>query len=173
MRNVLLKVVGGLVCLFCTSWEVMADGVIKGRILDAETRQALVGATVYAEGVSGGTVADTTGYFELKLKKAGKVMLRFRCVGYAEVNKEVMVDSKELHLGVIEMKPEVIGLSDVVVRGSLAVDRKTPVALSVITASDIENKLSMQEFPEILKGTPSVYVTKEGGAFGDGRINLR
>ncbi|WP_065218252.1 MULTISPECIES: TonB-dependent receptor [Butyricimonas] len=173
MRNVLLKVVGGLVCLFCTSWEVMADGVIKGRILDAETRQALVGATVYAEGVSGGTAADTTGYFELKLKKAGKVMLRFRCVGYAEVNKEVMVDSKELHLGVIEMKPEVIGLSDVVVRGSLAVDRKTPVALSVITASDIENKLSMQEFPEILKGTPSVYVTKEGGAFGDGRINLR
>lgn len=173
MRNLLLKVLGGLVCLLCMSWEVLADGVIKGRILDAETRQALEGVTIYAEGTSAGTTADTTGYFELKLRKEGKVMLHFRCVGYTEVNKEVMVGSKEVHLGVIEMVPEVIGLSDVVVRGSLAIDRKTPVALSVITASDIENKLSTQEFPEILKGTPSVYVTKEGGAFGDGRINLR
>lgn len=52
-------------------------------------------------------------------------------------------------------------------------DRKTPVALSVVTAKEIEEKLSTQEFPEVLKSLPSVYATKEGGALGDGRINLR
>lgn len=171
MRNVLLKVSGGIICLLCMSWEVMAEGIIKGKIVDLETRQSLVGATVHVKGTSVGTTADTTGYFELKLNVTGKVVLQFRCVGYTELEKEVVVGNKDL--GVIEMNPEVIGLSDVVVRGSLAIDRKTPVALSVITASDIENKLSTQEFPELLKATPSVYATKEGGAFGDGRINLR
>ena len=173
MRNVLLKVLGVVICLLCMSWEVVAEGIVKGKIVDMETRQALVGATVYVEGVSAGTVTDTTGYFELKLKKTGEVVLRFRNVGYTELKKKVVVGDKTIHLGIIEMEPEVIGLSDVVVTGSLAIDRKTPVALSVITASDIENKLSTQEFPEILKATPSVYATKEGGAFGDGRINLR
>ena len=83
------------------------------------------------------------------------------------------MDDKKVDLGTVGMLPEYINLADVVVKGSLAVDRKTPVALSVVTAKEIEEKLSTQEFPEILKSLPSVYATKEGGAFGDGRINLR
>lgn len=67
-----------------------------------------------------------------------------------------------MDLGTVGMLPMYINLSDVVVRGSLAVDRKTPVALSVVTAKEIGEKLSTQEFPEILKSLPSVYVTKEG-----------
>jgi outer membrane cobalamin receptor len=31
-------------------------------------------------------------------------------------------------------------------------------------------RLGSQEFPEILANTPSVYVTKQGGGFGDARI---
>ena len=31
-----------------------------------------------------------------------------------------------------------------------------------------EMKLGNQEFPEILKMTPGIYATKQGGAFGDG-----
>jgi len=67
-------------------------------------------------------------------------------------------------------------LEEVVVRGSIidvAKDRKTPVAVSTIKASEIQQKLGSQEFPEILKNTPSVYVTKSGGGFGDSRINVR
>lgn len=173
MHNVLMKVLSGLVFLLFMSLNGFAEGIIKGKIVDVETRQALVGATVYAEGIGVGVTADAEGYFVLKLNAKGTVMLQFRSVGYAELRKEVVVGDKEIQLGVVEMRPDVIGLSDVVVRGSMATERKTPVALSVITATDIENKLSTQEFPEILKGTPSVYASKEGGAYGDGRINLR
>ena len=55
---------------------------------------------------------------------------------------------------------------------SVAVDRKTSVAVSTIKAADIELKLGTQKFPEILKSTPGVYATKSGGGYGDGRINL-
>lgn len=55
----------------------------------------------------------------------------------------------------------------------IAKDRKTPVAVSTIKAAQIVERLGNQEFPEILNSTPSVYTTKGGGGFGDGRINLR
>ena len=59
------------------------------------------------------------------------------------------------------------------VTASVAVSRKTPVAVTVIDPVVIENKLSSQEFPEILKSTPGIYATKQGGGFGDARFNLR
>lgn len=55
----------------------------------------------------------------------------------------------------------------------IAKDRKTPVAVSTIKEAQIVEKLGNQEFPEILNTTPSVYTTKGGGGFGDGRINMR
>jgi hypothetical protein len=67
-------------------------------------------------------------------------------------------------------------LEEVFVKNNIidvAKDRKTPVAVSTIKASEIKEKLGSQEFPEILKNTPSVYATKSGGGFGDSRINVR
>ena len=155
------------------SWNIMAKGVIKGRVVDSQSKEVLVGATVNVEGTTVGCATDADGYFELEIENLGTVVLVFRSVGYSEVKKSVVVDDKKMDLGTVGMLPEYINLADVVVKGSLAVDRKTPVALSVVTAKEIEEKLSTQEFPEILKSLPSVYATKEGGAFGDGRINLR
>lgn len=55
----------------------------------------------------------------------------------------------------------------------LAKDRKTPVAVSTIKEAQIVERLGNQEFPEILKSTPSIYAAKGGGGFGDGRMNIR
>jgi len=52
-------------------------------------------------------------------------------------------------------------------------DRQTAVAFSTIAPELIMEKLGTQEYPEILKSTPSVYTTKTGGGYGDGRINMR
>ena len=171
--SMLLKVICGTMFLLGMSWNIMAKGVIKGRVVDSQSKEVLVGATVNVEGTTVGCATDADGYFELEIENLGTVVLVFRSVGYSEVKKSVVVDDKKMDLGTVGMLPEYINLADVVVKGSLAVDRKTPVALSVVTAKEIEEKLSTQEFPEILKSLPSVYATKEGGAFGDGRLNLR
>ena len=55
----------------------------------------------------------------------------------------------------------------------IAKDRKTPVAVSTIKEAQIIEKLGNQEFPEILNTTPSVYSTKGGGGFGDGKTVIR
>ena len=67
-------------------------------------------------------------------------------------------------------------LEEVIVKSTVidvAKDRKTPVAVSTIKASEIQAKLGNQEFPELLNNTPSVYATKSGGGFGDSRVNIR
>ncbi|NMR33767.1 TonB-dependent receptor [Chryseobacterium aquaticum] len=66
-------------------------------------------------------------------------------------------------------------IEQVVITGvaDLAKDRKTPVAVSNIKAAQIVERLGNQELPEILNTTPSVYVTKGGGGFGDANIRVR
>ena len=71
------------------------------------------------------------------------------------------------------MEPDAVMLADVTITSSIAVARKTPVAVSTIDPVFIEEKLGTQEFPEILKSTPGIYATKDGGGFGDSKINIR
>lgn len=67
-------------------------------------------------------------------------------------------------------------LEEIVVKSKVidvAKNRKTPVAVSTIKASEIQQKLGNLEFPEVLANTPSVYTSKSGGGFGDSRITVR
>lgn len=67
-----------------------------------------------------------------------------------------------------------IELKEVQVLSSFTKDRfSEPVAISNVTSTDIATKISNQEFPEILKSTPSIYTSKQGGGFGDSRLTLR
>ena len=76
-------------------------------------------------------------------------------------------------MGTIVLEVESQLLADVVVTQSIARTRETPVALSQINAADIDFKLGNQEFPEVLKTTPGVWTTREGGGFGDAKTNMR
>ena len=51
--------------------------------------------------------------------------------------------------------------------------RETPIAVSTISPAEISLKVGNLEFPEVMNRTPGVYATKQGGGYGDSRINLR
>ena len=55
----------------------------------------------------------------------------------------------------------------------LAEDRNTPVATSTIKGSDIQKKIGTQDITMTLVNTPSIYVSGQGGGFGDTRIAVR
>ena len=65
---------------------------------------------------------------------------------------------------------EVVVTSGVI---DIAKTRETPVAVSTITPAEISVKIGNLEFPEIMSRTPGVYVTRQGGGYGDSRMNLR
>ena len=88
MGSMLLKVICGTMFLFGMSWNVMAKEVIKGRVVDSQSKEVLIGATVSVEGTSVGCATDAEGYFELEVEESGTVVLVFRSVGYSEVKKK-------------------------------------------------------------------------------------
>ena len=145
-----------------------SQGLVKGIVVDKTTNEALVGVSVLNPATGVGVATSLDGSFAIKVP-AGKQEITISYIGY--FSRTIQVSSKDL--GTIGLESEAIGLNDVTVTSSIAIRRKTPVALSVIDPVLIENKLGTQEFPEILKSTPGIYATKQGGGYGDSRVNLR
>ena len=152
-----------------SSTVVMAQSTVTGTVMDAELNAPLLGANIVVKGTTKGAISDFDGKFLLTTDAAsGEVVISY--VGYTS---QTIAFNGSQDLGTVTLSPSQIGLQEVLLLASVAVDRKTPVAVSTIKAEDIALKLSTQEFPEILKSTPGVYATRAGGGYGDGRVNLR
>jgi len=163
-----IKQILSLALMVCT-FSVAAQSTVTGTIVDAGQQAPLPGATIVEKGTSNGVSTDFDGNFTLNTKSAtGEIVVSY--VGFVSTTISF---SGNLDLGSVSLEASELGLEEVQIFASVAVDRKTPVAVSTIKASEIELKLGTQEFPEILKATPGVYATKSGGGYGDGRINLR
>lgn len=90
--------------------------------------------------------------FSLKITTSGTTV-EFKYLGYK--TKTMKITQKgTVDLGTVSMEADSHVLNDVVVTSSIAVARKTPVAVSSVAMDFIEEKLGTQEFPEILKSTP-------------------
>ena len=152
-----------------------AQHTVSGVVIDGETNQPLLGANVLIKGTSIGASSDIDGKFTLKTSQTQGTLV-FSYVSFE--NKEVpfRISNGKAFVRVV-LQPDAQSLEEVVVTGSalmdIAQERKTPVAVSTIRASEIVEKLGNQEFPELLNRTPSVYATKSGGGYGDSKINLR
>lgn len=175
MRRILLYSARGLAITLLTTLVAFAQtGSIKGTVQDEETGEGVVGANVLIKGSSLGTMSDANGSFQIDGVPTGAQVVVITFIGYG--TKEISVNVRDgvaTDLGTIKTQSEALGLQEVSIIASIAVDRKTPIAVSTIKGSVIEAKVGNQEFPEMLRSTPSVYVTKQGGGFGDSRINVR
>ena len=138
----------------------------SGTVVD-ETGEPIIGAgIVVTNGPALGTT-DIDGKFSVNVPDNAK-SLTISFVGYTDA-----VEAPRAEMGTITLKPKTEMLHDVVVTQSLARTRQTPVAVSQVNAMDIDLKLGTQELPEILKTTPGVWATKDGGGFGDAKFNMR
>jgi len=155
------------------SLATFAQGTISGKVVDAETNEALIGASVVLDGSTIGTVTNINGEFSLSVD-AGDKQINISYIGYITNELKVKVSGGQTNnVGEIKLAADAVGLNEVMVLASVAVSRKTPVAVSTIEPQQISEKLGTQEYPEILKSTPGVYATRQGGGFGDARINIR
>ena len=153
---------------FLLSTSIFAQSKIEGKVLDDSG--ILPGATVVEKGTANGTTTDFDGQFELEVTGTAEIEISF--VGYKTTTILITGDTD---LGEVFLVVDDNVLEEVFITGTvdLAKDRETPVAVSTITAIEIQKNLGTQELPELLNNTPSVYATKQGGGFGDSRINIR
>ena len=162
-RLILLASVVWLACVAAMA----APGDIKcsGVVVD-DQGEPIIGATVSVPGTSIAAATDVDGRFTLEVPKGKNIHISY--IGYkARDVKAAPV------MGDIALDIESQMLKDVVVEQSAAKTRLTPVAVSTVGAQTIDLKLGNQDLPEVLKTTPGVWTTKQGGGFGDAKTNVR
>ena len=152
--------------LICVSIQAQTQKV-SGTVRDAKTGEELIGVSVLEVGTTNGIVTDLDGNFTIQVQKGSELQLSY--VGYQ--TQTLPVDGSDL--GTIRMSPEAITLEDVTITSQLARTQQTPVAVSQVTALEIEERLAGQEFPEVLKNTPGVHANGQGGGWGDSEIWMR
>ena len=171
MRRHLIHFLLVAILTVCSAATAFAQTTVKGQVVDAETGEPLVGAAIMVEGTSQGTVTDLDGHFVQSV--APNATLLFKYVGFKDLKKKVTQKGASVDLGIVKLEQDAVMLNDVTITSSIAISRKTPVAVSTVDPVFISEKLGTQEFPEILKSTPGVYASKDNGGFGESRVTVR
>jgi len=173
IRNTLTLFTVVMLAVFSSGRIFAQNYIIKGAVTDHSTSETIPGVTVFIDGTNMATVTDANGLFELNIQTE-KATLTFKHISYktrlVEVSKKT---GSVIFIGTITLEPNVVTLGEIKVLSSFVTDRSTPVAISAVNSKTIEQKMGNQDYPEIMKMTPGVYATKEGGGSGDNRLTLR
>jgi TonB-linked SusC/RagA family outer membrane protein len=135
---------------------------VTGRIIDSQTKDAIIGATVQVKGSTGGATTDVNGLFRINAPEGA--ILDIKYIGYDPVS--IAADfGKEMLINIVAGNTS---LNDVVVIG-YATQRKADLtgAVATVKSSDIAN-LPVGGADQILQGKAAgVAVTQQTGAPGD------
>lgn len=157
-----------LLSFITTALSLFAQTKVSGIVKDGYTGETLPGATVlYAEGK--GTTTDLDGKFSMEVPN-GTYTVSVKFVGFSDFTYSLKATGKPVYIEAILQSAD---LKEVEIIADIAVDRKTPVAFSDVSALKIREELGTQDLPLILNTTPGVYATQSGGGDGDARINIR
>lgn len=143
--------------------------IVVGRVVDEATSEPLAGVAVTILSSSHTAVTGRDGSFSLPVGRRTESIV-FACLGYEE--KTVSVSASD-NVGTVELRQETLLLKDAMVVGQVALPRKTPLAVSSVSSTFLDERLGNQELVEILKQTPGVHVNRQGGGWADSEIYMR
>ncbi len=153
-----------------------AQGTITGTINDTDLGGPLSGANVVENGTTNGAITDFDGNFSLNVDgNSGTVTISY--LGYSSQSIDYTLTNGSANLGTFSLDLDADALAEVVIVGSgvidLAAGRKTPIAVSTISAEEIQLKGGGNvDLVESIAFTPSATVTGNNG-FGDSQFFLR
>ncbi len=149
----------------------MAQGLVRGRVLDKQTDEAMqfvnIRVTDASGQLAGGTMTDVKGAFQVGNLKNGQYTLQVSFVGYKTITRRFQVTAQQqrVHFNALYISEDSHTLSEVQVKGQrsqmkLEVDRKTFTVDEVLAAAG-------GSVSDLLENIPSIEVTT------DGEISLR
>lgn len=143
-----------------------------GKVVDLTSGESIPGAIVLEKGTSNGTSTDIDGNFAISISGKGVIVVSY--IGYK--TREIAVSPEKRSLGRIEMAEDASTLGEVVVVGNSLIDivkdRQTPIAATTLTGPQVTEKMGNLDFPEALKGVPSVHTINNSG-YGDASFTVR
>jgi iron complex outermembrane receptor protein len=142
---------------------------LSGKVLDKETGEKIVGATVLIVNTFEGAYSDYDGNYSFKNISPGEIELKVTCIGYQEQKLKVTVTNNTILD--FNLQLNVFMVDEFTVEATRVTD-KSGMAFTNIDKNTIEENNIGQDIPYILKLTPSVVETSDGGT-GVGYTYLR
>jgi TonB-linked SusC/RagA family outer membrane protein len=165
MKQQLLKIILSYLIINGSSADFFAQLTLKGRILDSQTQETIIGAVVTEKGTKNTTISDWDGSFSMNVTGMNCILV-VSYLGYAETEIEVTSNPMDLLIS----EDENI-LNQVVVVG-YGLQKKSDLTGSVssLKGKDIE-KIPTPNVEQALQGKiPGVYVSPASGAPGSGAV---
>ena len=169
MPKIILTAIGLVLSFFIYA----QSNSISGTILDEETGEGLIGANVLITGTSKGAVTDVDGKFLIKNVSSGSYTLKISYYGYEGQNIPVTVVNGLADIGSISLKSTTIGLEEVQVFADVVEERKTPIAISTISETQLDERYGNLDLADAMQNTPGIYTTQGAGGYGDQEIYIR
>lgn len=156
--------------LFCFFYFIIYNlpaqtGIVSGRIVDEETKESVIGATVFAD-ENNATFTDINGTYKLNLS-VGNHTVKIKLIGYELTEKNVEIKSGETYTIDFLLKPSSQQLTTVVVSAGKFEQRleEVTVSMEVIKSGLLENNNDLS-LDAALERVPGVTVI-------DGQANIR
>jgi iron complex outermembrane recepter protein len=132
-----------------------AQNSFSGTVKDAQTKEPIIGASIFISDLKKGVLTDTRGHFKFENIKSGYYFLEISSVGYKSVIERVrVIKDTEINYLLITATKE---LTEVVVTG---VTRSTELKLSPIIIKAIDknslNQNSSTNLIDALKNVPGI-----------------
>lgn len=132
-----------------------AQNLFSGTVKDAQTKEPIIGVSVYISDLKKGSSTDINGHFEIENMKFGNYLLEISSVGYKSVIERVSItQNTEIDYLLTNASKE---LTEVVVTG---VTRSTELKLSPIIIKAIDknflNQNSSTNLIDALKNVPGI-----------------
>lgn len=141
---------------------------IKGKVIDKQTREALIGASVQAAGGKG-AVTDIDGNFTIAGLAGGKHTLTVKYVSYKTLTVEAVAGGSARDTLYIEMLPDEQTLGEVTVTGMIRRNteaaliraaKESPIMVSNISAQEIQ-RAQDNNASEVIRRVPGVSLIDE------------
>ena len=123
--------------LFLCGAALAQNRQVTGTIIDQETNEPIIGASVLIKGTTAGTQSDVSGRFKLNIPASGNTVLVIRYIGYK--TKEVAVAANQNNLS-IKLAGDAQQLNEVVAIGFATVNRRDLTgSVSSVTAKQLKD----------------------------------
>ncbi|MDG1278195.1 MAG: TonB-dependent receptor [Algoriphagus sp.] len=164
MKNLILTLA------FClASFAALAQESLSGKVLDAQSNEPLVGASVWIQKLGKGAVTNENGAFTLGKLPTGSIQIKVSYLGFEEFEQTITIPfSGEL---LISLQARDLLTEEFVVSATRA-SESTPTTFQTINKEDIAKRNLGQDIPILLNFTPSVVTHSDAGA-GIGYTGLR
>ena len=165
-----------LALLFAAMPLTAQDGGTVTGSVTSEGSGVASAQVVLSQSVTGaqyGGLTNDSGRFNIVGVPAGSYAVEVQLIGFTAEARQVTVVAGGTETLDFSLTPTALALGGIEVLAERAEERRTPVAFSDVSKTQIQAQLGSRDLPLVLNITPSVYATAQGGGAGDARVNVR